>query len=154
MKKRFLKRVTTLLAPAALTVAMMAFSPAAAFAADHGGYGGRGGGNDRGHSYSERGRGDFRGGRSYDSGRGYNGGGGYNGGRAYGGRGYDRDYRRGYEGGRYYGGRGYYRPGFGFGIYAAPYGYAAPVCSPAGFYDQGGYWHYYAGCVPPPPYGY
>ena len=61
-----------------------------------------------------------------------------------------------YGGGGYYGGRGYYGPryyggGFGLGFYAAPgYGYAAPVCNPARFYDQGGYWHYYRGCAAPP----
>ncbi len=84
-------------------------------------------------------------GHGYYVGHGY-GGGFYGGGRYYGGHGY-------------YGGRGYYGPrhyggGFGLGFYAAPgYGYAAPVCNPAGFYDQGGYWHYYRGCNAA-PYGY
>ena len=55
---------------------------------------------------------------------------------------------RGYYGPRYYGG------GFGLGFYATPgYGYVAPVCNPPGFYDQGGYWHYYRGCAAS-PYGY
>lgn len=68
---------------------------------------------------------------------------------------------RGFNGGRaFYGGRGdhyaaprYYGPGFGVGVGVyAPYGYAAPVCNPAGFYDQAGIWHVYPGCAV--PYGY
>jgi hypothetical protein len=61
---------------------------------------------------------------------------------------------RAFYGGRgYYGGPGYYGPGFGFGVVVyAPYGYAAPVCNPAGFYDQYGNWQYHPGCAV--PYGY
>ena len=143
MKMEFLKRVKMLIAPAALAVALMAFSPAAAVAANYGGHGfggGHGGGYSGGRSFSGAVHGNFRVGPSY-GGRGY-----------YGGHAYGAPFYNG--GGRYYGGRGYYGRGFGFGIYASPgYGYAAPVCSPAGFYDQRGYWHYYGGCFVP-PYGY
>jgi len=148
MKNRFLNMVARAFAPVALVVAMAAFSPITALAANHGGggghsfSGGRGGsgGGGRG-GYGGGGRGGYGGGRSFSApARGFNGGGG----RAYGGRGY-------YGGGAYYGGRGYYGPGFGFGMYA-PYGYAAPVCNPAGFYDAYGVWQYYPGCAV--PYGY
>jgi len=62
---------------------------------------------------------------------------------------------RGFNGGgrAFYGGRGYYSPGFGFGVGVyAPYGYAAPVCNPAGFYAANGVWQAYPGCAV--PYGY
>jgi len=140
MKNTLLKRVKTLFAPVALAIAMAAFSSTTALAAEHySGHSfgaGHGGGFSGGHSYS---------GRSPQEGRGYHGGRG-SGGSFYG-------------GGRYYGGRGYYSPryyggGFGLGFYARPgYGYVAPVCNPPGFYDQGGYWHYYRGCAAL-PYGY
>ncbi|HTC35946.1 MAG TPA: hypothetical protein VK724_21390 [Bryobacteraceae bacterium] len=142
MKSGFLKMIKTAIAPLALVVAM-AFSPVAALAAGRGGghgfsggghAGGFGGG---GHAYSAQARGNF-GGRAYSApARGFVGGarGGFYGGRAY------------------YGGRGYYGPGFGFGVGVyAPYGYAAPVCNPAGFYDQYGNWQVYPGCAV--PYGY
>jgi hypothetical protein len=130
MKNEFLKRAKMLFAPVVLAVAMATFSSTAALAAEHGGGHGFGGGH---------------GGGPYGA-RGY-----------YGGHGYVGSY---YGGGRYYGGRGYYGPryyggGFGLGFYAGPgYGYVPPVCNPSGFYDQGGYWHYYPGCVAPRPYGY
>ncbi|HLK21422.1 MAG TPA: hypothetical protein VKT81_20875 [Bryobacteraceae bacterium] len=50
----------------------------------------------------------------------------------------DRDFHRDYRA------RGYDR-GFGFGVGVYP-GYA-PVCSPAGFYDRFGVWHFYPGCA-------
>lgn len=140
MKNSILKWVKTLFAPLALAIAMAAFSPSAVLAEGH--YGGHGFGG--GHGGSFAGGHSFNGGGSHAA-RGYYGGHGY-GGPAYG-------------GGRYYGGRGYYGPryyggGFGLGFYAGPgYSYAAPVCNPAGFYDQNGYWHYYRGCIAP-PYGY
>lgn len=130
------------IAPMALLIVMGAFSSTAALAAEHyGGHGfgfggGHGGGLGGGHAYS---------GRGAVEGRSYYGGGGYGGPLA--------------GGGRYYGGRGYYAPrysgrGFGLGFYAAPgYGYVPPVCNPSGFYDQGGFWHYYPGCGAA-PYGY
>jgi hypothetical protein len=82
------------------------------------------------------GHGGFGGGHAYSApARGFNGGRTFSGGRAF------------------YGGRGYYGPGFGFGVGVyAPYGYAAPVCNPAGFYDANGVWQYYPGCAV--PYGY
>jgi len=130
MKNEFMKWTKTLFAVMALLMAITVFSSTAAFAAQHnGGHGFGGGGRSQvGHSY-------------------------------FGGRGYGSSFYGG-GGGRYYGGRNYYAPryyrgGFGLGFYAAPgYGYAAPVCSPSGFYDQSGYWHYYPGCAAPPPYGY
>ena len=130
MKNGFLKRLRMAVAPLALVGAMAAFSPVAALAAVHGG-GGHGGGFG--------GHGGFSGGHAYSAparGRAYGGGhvGGYVG--------------RGYAGRGYYGGPGF---GFGVGVYA-PYGYAAPVCNPAGFYDQYGNWEYYPGCAV--PYGY
>jgi hypothetical protein len=143
MKKGFLNRFGKVLAPAALVVAM-AVSPVAVFAAGHdGGRGGGGhaGGFGGGHSFAAPSRGNFGGG-----------------GRAFSApsRGFDRGDRggRAFEGGRaYYGGRGYYGPGFGVGVYAPyGYGYTAPVCNPAGFYDQYGTWQYYPGCAV--PYGY
>jgi hypothetical protein len=137
MKSTLLKRAKALFAPVALAIAMTAFSSTMAFAAEHqGGHGfggGHGGGFSGGHSYS---------GGGSQEGRGFNGGHGYSGPL--------------YGGGRYYGGHGYYGPryyggGFGLGFYAVPgSGYAAPVCNPPGFYDQGGYWHYYRGCAAPP----
>jgi hypothetical protein len=146
MKNEIMKLIKKLAVPVALLMALAVVIPTGAVAAEHGGHGfggGRGGGFGGGHSYG--------GGGSYD-GRGYYGGHGYEGGRGYGG-----SY---YGGGRYYGGRNYYAPryyggGFGLGFYAAPgYGYAPQACSPSGFYDQGGYWHYYPGCAAPAPYGY
>ncbi len=149
MKNEFMKLTKKLVAPVALLMAMAVFSPTGAFAAEHNGgrgYGGAHGGGFSGHSSARILPGhSFSGGGSY-GGRGY-----------YGEHGYGSSY---YGGGRYYGGRNYYAPryysgGFGLGFYAAPgYGYAAPVCNPPGFYDQGGYWHYYPGCAAPPPYGY
>jgi hypothetical protein len=161
MKNGFLELVKWAFAPAALAV-VMAFSPAAAFAEGHGGShgfsGGRGfsgghaGGFSGGHSFSAP-RGNFGGGHvenHYNGGARFEGGRGFHGGREYYG-GHEYYGGRGYYGG---GGRGYYRPGFGFGVGVyAPYGYAAPVCDPAGFYDQYGNWQYYPGCAIP-PYGY
>jgi hypothetical protein len=152
MKTNFLNRVRRSVAPVALAVAMVAFSPIGALAQNHGGgHGGFGG-----HSYAGASRGNFSS-RSY---------GGYSGGRAYGGYNRGGNYGvRGYNTGRgsYYGGRGYYRGfhgggygyglGFGLGFYGSPYAYAPPVCNPAGFYDQAGFFHYYPGCAVP-PYGY
>ena len=141
MKNALMKWTKKLVTPVALLMALAVFSPTGAFAAEHnGGHGfggGRGGGFSDGHAFS--------GGGSY-------GGRGYSGGRGYGGP--------FYGGGRYYGGRNYYAPryyggGSGLGFYAGPmYGYSAPVCNPSGFYDRGGYWHYYPGCAVPVPYGY
>ena len=82
MKKGFLNGFNTMFAPAALAVAILAFSPAAALAAEHGGRGGRGGGFGGGHAYSAP-RGNFNGGRAYNGGHYYS-----NGGRYYSGRGY------------------------------------------------------------------
>ena len=144
MKKGFWNRLKTIVAPAGLAFAMVAFAPAAALAANHGGSGGRGGGFNAAATH-----GDFNGGRAYV----------HQDAHAYSGRAYA--YR---GGGSVYGGRAYvgprYRPGFGFGVgvgvYPA-YGYAGPayappaVCNPAGFYDQAGNWQYYQGCVPPQP---
>jgi len=124
MKKGFLKLVKGVLAPGALVIAMAAFSPVAALAANRGG--GHAGGFNGGHAFSAPARGNFNRGNAYGGGRAY-----------YGGH---------FAGPRYYG------PGFGFGVGVyAPYGYSAPVCNPAGFYDQAGFWHYYPGCA---PYGY
>jgi hypothetical protein len=146
MKDKFLKLIKWAFAPAALAVAMVAFSPAAALAASHGRSGGghgfsSGHGFSGGHSSSAPARGNFGGGRTFSvPARGFNG--GHRG---------DRDFHGGRE---YYGGRGYYGPGFGVGVGVyAPYGYVAPVCNPAGFYDQYGNWQYYPGCAVP-PYGY
>jgi hypothetical protein len=150
MKNKITKLTKVLFASAALLVGMAAFTPTTALAAEHGGHGfsgGRSGGFGGGHSFS--GGGSY-GGRGNYAGRGYEGGRGYYGGRGYGGF---------YGGGRYFGGRKYIAPryyggGFGLGFYAGPsYRYAAPVCNPSGFYDQGGYWHYYPGCAAA-PYGY
>ena len=171
MKQGFLKLAKTVIAPVAL-VAAMAFSPVGAFAQNRGGghsggrqggfnggghSGGRQGGfNGGGNSFSAQNRGNFGGGHAFSApSRGFSG--GFRGGReSYGGRGYDGGVRggRGFYGGRGYdGGRGYYGSGFGFGVGVyAPYGYAAPVCNPAGFYDQYGNWQYYPGCAV--PYGY
>jgi hypothetical protein len=141
MKSGFLKLVKNVVAPVALVVAMAAFSPVAALAADHGGghgFSGGHGGFGGGHSFAAPSRGNFSGGHAFSAPtREFNG--GVRGGREF------------YGGRAYYGGRGYYGPGFGVGVYA-PYGYAAPVCNPAGFYDQYGVWQVYPGCAV--PYGY
>ena len=145
MKDRFLSLTKTVIAPVALAIAMVAFSPVAAMAAGHGGGGGHAGGfsgghgfSGGGHSFSAPARGNFNGGHAFSApARGFNGG-----------------VRGGYYGGGYYGGRGWYGPGFGFGVGVYPsYGYAAPVCNPAGFYDPNGVWQLYPGCAVP-PYGY
>ena len=55
MKNEIMKWTKTLFAPVALLIAMAAFSPTAALAAEHGGRGfggGRGGGFSGGHSFS------------------------------------------------------------------------------------------------------
>ena len=140
--KRFLKLVRWSFAPMALVSAMAAFSPVSALAAEHGGgrgrfNGGHGGSNHR-DSFAAS-RGNFGGGHALAPARGFNG--GVRGGREF------------YGGRAYYGGRGYYGSGFGFGVGVySPYGYAAPVCNPAGFYDQYGIWQVYPGCAV--PYGY
>jgi hypothetical protein len=143
MKSRLLNLVGRALAPAALMVAM-ACSPVTALAANRGGghAGGHAGGFGGGHSFAAPSRGNFSGGRAFSApARGnFNRGNAYSGGRAY------------YGGRGYYGGGGYYGPGFGFGVGVYPYGYAAPVCNPAGFYDANGVWQYYPGCAV--PYGY
>ena len=150
MKNGLLILIKNVVAPVALVAAMAAFSPVTAMAQNRGGHeGGRG--FSGGHSSAAPSRGNSNGGRSFSergSDRGFSG--NINRGNAYGGRGEirsDRDLRGGY-----YGGRGY-RPGFGFGVGVYPsYGYAAPVCNPAGFYDQYGVWHFYPGCAAPSPY--
>jgi hypothetical protein len=137
MKDRFLSFVKKAAVPVALVAAMAAFSPITAMAQNRGGHeGGRG--SSGGHSYAAPNRGNERG----FSERRFNGG--------------ERGEFRGerdFHGDRgYYGGRGYYRPGFGFGVGVRvypSYGYVAPVCNPAGFYDQWGNWHFYPGCAPP-----
>jgi hypothetical protein len=154
MKQGFLKLAKTVIAPVALVVAM-AFSPAGAFAQNRGGghEGGREGGFNGGHSFSAPSRGNFNGGHAFSAPDRGNSGGNFNRGNGYGGReNYgDRDEHFDRDRGEHFG--GYYRPsvGFGVGVYA-PYGYTAPVCSPAGFYDQYGNWQYYPGCAV--PYGY
>lgn len=146
MTKEFGKRFKAIIAPAALAIALVAFSPSAALAQNHGRRDGHGSAFNRGHSFSGPARGNFNGGRVYGE-RSF-----------YGGRPYYRGPVNRYVAPRYY------RPGFGFsfgiGTYAAPYSYAAPyygssvpVCNPAGYYDGAGYWQYYPGCVAP-PYGY
>jgi hypothetical protein len=124
MKHRLLRLLKLAVAPVALIAAAAVLSPVSALAAEHGrgGFGGGHGGYSGGHAYSAPARG-FRGGGEFRGGR------------------------------ENFGGRGYYRPGFGFGVGVyAPYGYAAPACNPAGFYDQYGNWQYYPGCAV--PYGY
>ncbi len=142
MKNELMKLTKKLVAPVALLMAMAVFSPTGAFAAEHNGGRGYGAGHGGGFASS----------RSF-SGGGSQGGRGYYGGRGYGGSYYGNG--RSYGGGRNYYAPRYYGGGFGLGFYGAPsYGYAAPVCSPSGFYDQGGYWHYYPGCAAAPSYGY
>jgi len=154
MKNRLGKLVRTVVTPLALVAAMAAFSPVSVLAASHGGggFGGHGGGgfggHGGGHAYSAPSRG-FSGGRAYSApARGFSGG-----------RAYSAPARGFSGGGAYYGGRvgryggpGYYGPGWGFGVGVYPYGYAAPVCNPAGFYDAAGNWEFYPGCAV--PYGY
>jgi hypothetical protein len=138
MKSRLLNSIKKAAAPVALVAALAAFSPVTVMAANRGGgfSGGHAGGFSGGHSYAAPNRGNSGGGRSFSE-RG-NVTGNFN--RGYGGR----DFRGGNYGGRGYG------PGFGFGFGVYPsYGYAAPVCSPAGFYDQYGVWHFYPGCAVP-----
>jgi hypothetical protein len=141
MKNRLLSLVKKAVAPAALLAAMAAFSPVPVVAANRGGgfSGGHAGGFSDGHSYAAPSRGNL-GGRSFSEPRGN----------------FSGNFNRGnIHGGAYYGGRGYYggreygpRFGFGVGVYPS-YGYSAPVCSPAGFYDQFGVWHFYPGCAVP-----
>jgi hypothetical protein len=120
MKKEFWKRVKTIVVPAALAIALVAFSPAAALAANHGGHGG---GFNGGHSFTGPAHGNF------------------NSGHVYGGR-IER-----YAGPRYY--RPGFSFGVGI-YAAPYYGYSVPVCNPAGYYDGAGNWQYYPGCVTPP----
>jgi hypothetical protein len=140
MKNGLLTLIKNVVAPVALVSAMAAFGPVTAMAQNRGG-----------HSYAAPSRGNSNGGRSFSQ-RGIDRGfpSNVNRGNAYGGRGEfrgNRDFRGGYYGGRGYG------PGFGFGVGVFPsYGYAAPVCNPAGFYDQYGVWHFYPGCAAPYPY--
>jgi hypothetical protein len=142
MKNRLLSFVKKAVAPIALIAAMAAFSPVPVMAANRGGgfSGGHAGGFSGGHSYSAPSRGNFGGGRSFSAPRGN----------------FSGNLNRGYDGGgAYYGGRGHYGgrgygPGFGFGVGIYPsYGYAAPVCNPAGFHDRFGVWHFYPGCAVP-----
>ena len=150
MKTQFLKLVKTVVAPMALAVAMAAFTPVAALAQGHGGYGGGHGGYSGGHGgyagHSSAAPRNFGGGHGFAE-RGYAGGvrGGFYAGRPYYGGG-------GYYGRGYYCGRGYYGPGFSVGVYPYSYGYVAPTCNPAGFYDQYGNWQPYQGCGVPPGY--
>jgi hypothetical protein len=125
MKNGFLKLVRLAVAPVALVATMAAFNPVSAFAADHGrgGFGGGHGGFSGGHAYSAPAP-------HFDGGRGFVG-------HANGG---DHWVGRGYWGG----------PGFSVGI--GGYGYVAPACNPAGYYDPYGNWIYYPGCAV--PYGY
>ncbi|HVT93693.1 MAG TPA: hypothetical protein VHD76_12665 [Bryobacteraceae bacterium] len=143
-----MKRMKTVGIPAALAIAMTAFTPAAALAANHGGRGGFEGRPAASH---------FNGGRGFAARPVAP---QFNRGRAYV-RPAAPVYRGGYGRPVYVGPR--YRPGFSFGVgvgvypaygYPVPaYGYAVapPACNPAGFYDQAGNWQYYQGCVPPPP---
>jgi hypothetical protein len=150
MKNGLLSLIKNVVAPVALVAAMAAFSPVTAMAQNRGGHeGGRG--FSGGHSNAAPSRGNSNGGRAFSE-RGNDRGvsGNFNRGNAYVGRGEfrgNRDFRGGYYGGRGYG------PGFGFGVGVYPsYGYAAPVCNPAGFYDQYGVWRFYPGCAAPYPY--
>lgn len=141
MKNRLLSLVQKAIAPIALFTAMAAFSPATVMAQNRGHDGGRGG-----HSFSAPNRGNANAGRSFENGNGR--GGNFNRGNQLsdGGRGFSRGFDRGrggYPGGYY--GRG---AGFGVGVYPT-YGYAGPVCDPAGFYDRFGVWHFYPGCAVP-----
>jgi hypothetical protein len=138
MKNRLLNLIQKAVAPAALVVALATFSPVTVMAANHGGgfNGGHEGRSNDGHSYAAPNRGNFGGGHSFTEHRDVR----ENFNRGYGGR----EYRGGYDRGRGYG-RGF---GFGVGVYPS-YGYAAPVCNPAGFYDQYGVWHFYPGCAVP-----
>jgi hypothetical protein len=140
MKNRFFSFVKKAVAPVALVAAMAAFSPSTAMAQNRGGHqGGRG--SNGGHSYAAPNRGNFNGGHSFSEPR-------FNGGER-------REFRsdRGFQDDReHFGGRRYYRPGFGYGVGVYPsygYGYVAPACNPAGFYDQWGNWRFYPGCAVP-----
>jgi len=128
MKNGLMKLLGRVIAPVALLATMAAFSPVSALAAERGrcGFAGGHGAFGGGHAYSAPARGS---------------GGGY----GYVGHSY---------GGGHYVGRGYYggsRFSVGIGGYV-PYGYIAPACNPAGYYDQFGNWLYYPGCAV--PYGY
>jgi hypothetical protein len=141
MKNGLLSLIKNVVVPVALVTAMAAFSPITAMAANRGGHEGGRGGFSGGHSYAAPSRGNFGGGRGFSAPRG-NVSGNFNRGNAYGGRAF-------YGGREFYGSRGY-GPGFGIGVGVYPsYGYAAPVCNPAGFYDQYGVWHFYPGCAVP-----
>jgi hypothetical protein len=146
MKNRLSNLVKKAIAPVALVVAMAAFSPITAMAQNRGGReGGRGG--ERSNAASNRG--NFNGARSFSD-RGHERGGNFNRGNQFSERRSDSRFRDDRD---FRGDRGYNRPGFrvGVGIYPS-YRYVAPVCAPAGFYDQWGNWQYYPGCVS--PYGY
>jgi hypothetical protein len=150
MKQGFLKLTQRVIAPLAIVVAM-AFSPVGAFAQNRAGghAGGRQGGFNGGRSFSAPSRGNFNAGHGFSAPNRGNFSGSFNHGDSYRGReNYSDHHFDGDRGARF---GGYYRPGFGVGVYA-PYGYAAPVCNPAGFYDQYGNWQYYPGCAV--PYGY
>jgi hypothetical protein len=149
MKNRLSNLVKKVIAPMALVTAMTAFSSVTVMAQNRGGHEGGRGGISGGHSNAAPNRGNFGGHTFSDRGNGQRGG----------------DFNRGnserrfesrgeFRGDRdFHGDRAYSRPGFrvGVGIYPS-YGYVAPVCNPAGFYDRWGNWQYYPGCVP--PYGY
>ena len=119
MKNRLVGFVKKAVAPLVLVASMAAFSPVTAMAAERGFHGGQ---NFHAPARVDRGR-DFHG--SQDRGR---------------------DFRVRPD--HFVAPR--FRPGFsvGVGIYPS-YGYVAPVCNPAGFYDQFGVWHFYPGCAVP-----
>lgn len=125
MKNKLWSLIQKAAAPVALAAALAAFTPVAGMAEEH-----RGGEFSRGF----RERGEVR--RDFDR---------HENRREYRDRDFDRDryrdrdFHRDYDRGRVYE-RGY---GFGVGVYP---GYA-PVCSPAGFYDRFGVWHFYPGCA-------
>jgi hypothetical protein len=120
--------------------ALLLLAPAASFAREHEGHGGRG--YSGGHAFSGR---NFGGGYRAEHG----------GGRQYfGGRGFERrdhDWDRGYRG-NYYGGGPSFNFGYGAPYYYSPYSYAPGAC---GYYDAYGYWHSSPGCYADPySYGY
>ena len=144
MKNKLLSLVQKAVAPVALVIAMAAFSPVTVMAQNRGHEGGREG-SSAGHSFNAPSRGNAIAGRSFEHGnkRAEN----FNRGNQFSqrGRNFSGEFNRGsgdFHGGREYG------LGFGVGVYPS-YGYAAPVCNPAGFYDRFGVWHFYPGCAVP-----
>jgi hypothetical protein len=94
-----------------------------------------------------------RGGGHMGGGHGFGGGGQFGGG-FHGGQFHGGGLGRGF--GHFEGGRHFVSPGFGFGFYGSPgFYYGTPYyyppsyygfCSPAGYYDAWGVFHYYPGC--------